>query len=230
MTPVIEAVPEEIYDIELEHSLLEANSKIARENRAVLDEHSITAVDVMGAIGSGKTTLITRLVEKLKPTYGVAVFNGDATTAEDIEQIVHQNVPVVQIATINGCHLDANLVQKALKRIDLENLDLILIENIGNLICPAEFPLGSRSRVVVVSVTEGPWMVKKHPHMFLGSDIVVVNKTDLAEVMGVSVEQLVRDVHTLKPDIKVIPASCKTGVGLDEIAVLLAPKEATADA
>jgi len=230
MTPIIEAVPEEIYDIELEHSLLEANAKIARENRAVLDKHDITAVDVMGAIGSGKTTLITRLVERLKPKYGVAVFNGDATTADDTAQIASQNVPVVQIATVNGCHLDANLIGKALKRVDLDQLDLILIENIGNLICPAEFPLGSRSRVVVVSVTEGPWMVKKHPHMFLGADTVVINKIDLAEVMGVSVDQLIQDVHTLKPDIKVIPASCKTGEGLDEIAALLAPKQTTANA
>jgi hydrogenase nickel incorporation protein HypB len=224
MTPIIEAVPEEIYDIELEHSLLEANAKLARQNRALLDEHGITAVDVMGAIGSGKTTLITRLVEKLKGQFGLAVFNGDATTANDTDGIADQGVPVVQLATINGCHLDANLVGKALNRVDLEKLDLILIENIGNLICPAEFPLGSRSRVVVVSVTEGPYTVKKHPHMFLGSDIVVINKIDLAQAMGVSVEQLVRDVHTLKPAIRVIPASCKTGAGLDEIAELLAPK------
>ena len=229
-TPIIEAVPEEIYDIELEHSLLEANAKIARQNRAVLDEHHITAIDVMGAIGSGKTTLITNLVRILKDNYGVAVFNGDATTSNDTDAIASQGVPVVQIATINGCHLDANLIGKALKRVDLNKLDLILIENIGNLICPAEFPLGSRSRMVVVSVTEGPYMVKKHPHMFMGAEIVVINKIDLAEVMGVKVEQLARDVHTLKPDIRVIPASCKTGAGLDEIAALLAPKKTAAHA
>jgi hydrogenase nickel incorporation protein HypB len=230
MTPVIEAVPEEIYDIELEHSLLEANAKIARTNRTVLDEHGITAIDVMGAIGSGKTTLITRLVERLKSDFGVAVFNGDATVANDTELIASQGVPVVQIATVNGCHLDANLVAKALKKIDLAPLDLILIENIGNLICPAEFPLGSRSRVVVVSVTEGPWMVKKHPHMFLGAEMVVINKTDLAEAMGVDVAQLARDVHTLKPSIRVIPASCKTGAGLDEIAAAVAPRKQSAHA
>lgn len=223
MTPIIEAVPEEIYDIELEHSLLEANAKLARENRALLDQHRVSAIDVMGAIGSGKTTLITRLVENLKERLGVAVLNGDATTAEDTELIAGFGVPVVQIATVNGCHLDANLVGKALRQIDLTTLDLILIENIGNLICPAEFPLGSRSRVVVVSVTEGPWMIKKHPHMFLGSDIVVINKTDLADAMEVKIENLVRDVHTLKPDIRVVPASCKTGEGLAEIARLLAP-------
>jgi hydrogenase nickel incorporation protein HypB len=219
--PTIEASPAEIYDIELEHSLLEANGKLARENRALLDRHGTTAIDFMGAIGSGKTTLITRLVEKLKPKVGVAVFNGDATTSTDADEIAAQGVPVVQIATINGCHLDANLVGKALKKIDLEETKLILVENIGNLICPAEFPLGSKARVVVVSVTEGTYMVKKHPHMFLGAQIVIINKTDLAQVMGVSVAELARDVHTLKPDIKVIPTSCKTGVGLEEMAAAI---------
>jgi hydrogenase nickel incorporation protein HypB len=170
----------------------------------------------MGAIGSGKTTLITKLVERLKGRLGVAVFNGDATTSNDADAIAKQNVPVVQIATINGCHLDANLVGKGLRKIELENLKLIFIENIGNLICPAEFPLGSKARVVVVSVTEGPWMVRKHPHMFLGAEIVVINKIDLAHAMEVSVEELVKDVHKLKPDIKVIPTSTKTGAGLDE--------------
>jgi len=205
MIPTIEASPEEIYDIELEHSLLEANGKLARENRALLDRHGITAIDFMGAIGSGKTTLITKVVEKLKGKGGVAVFNGDATTSDDADGIAKQGVPIVQIATVNGCHLDANLVGKALGKI-------------GNLICPAEFPLGSKARVVVISVTEGPWMVRKHPHMFLGAQIVVINKLDLAEAMGVSVEELTRDVHTLKPDIRVIGTSCKTGMGVEELA------------
>ncbi len=218
---MLEASPDEIYDIELEHSLLEANKKLADENRALLDRHGITAIDFMGAIGSGKTTLITKLVERLKDRMGVAVFNGDATTSSDADAISKQNVPVVQIATINGCHLDANVVGKGLKRIQLEKLKLIFIENIGNLICPAEFPLGSRARVVVVSVTEGPWMVRKHPHMFLGAQVVVINKTDLADAMEVSVDQLIADVHKLKPDIRVIPTSCKRGIGIDEVAQTL---------
>jgi hydrogenase nickel incorporation protein HypB len=219
--PKIEASPAEIYDIELEQSLLEANAELARKNRAVLDERGITAIDFMGAIGSGKTTLITRLVERLKEEVGVAVFNGDATTSNDADAIAGQNVPVVQIATVNGCHLDANLVGKAFNKISLEGLRLIFIENIGNLICPAEFPLGSKARVVVISVTEGPWMVRKHPHMFLGAQIVVINKIDLAEVMGVSIDDLIRDVHTLKPDIRVIPTSCKTGEGVGDVASAL---------
>jgi hydrogenase nickel incorporation protein HypB len=223
MIQQIEASPDEIYDIELEHSLLEANAKLAQENRALLDRHGITAIDFMGAIGSGKTTLITRLVERLKDQIGVAVFNGDATTSNDADLIASQSVPVVQIATVNGCHLDANLVGKALTKTKLDNLRLIFIENIGNLICPAEFPLGSKARVVVVSVTEGPYMVRKHPHMFLGAEVVVINKIDLAEAMGVSVSELTKDVHQLKPDITVIPTSCKTGAGLDQVkAALLA--------
>jgi hydrogenase nickel incorporation protein HypB len=221
MIQTIEASPDEIYDIELEHSLLEANAQLAKENRALLDRYGVTAIDVMGAIGSGKTTLIGRLVEKLKDRFGVAVFNGDATTSDDANVIASQSVPVVQIATVNGCHLDANLVGKALKKTNLDNLRLIFIENIGNLICPAEFPLGSKARVVVVSVTEGPWMVRKHPHMFLGAELVVINKVDLAEAMEVSVSELTKDVHRLKPDIAVIPTSCKTGAGLDEVAAAL---------
>ena len=148
--PTIEASPEEIYDIELEHSLLEANARLAEENRAVLDRHGITAIDFMGAIGSGKTTLITRLVEKLKNRLGVAVFNGDATTSSDADPIAAFGVPVVQIATINGCHLDANVVGKAFEKIDLKGVGLIFIENIGNLICPAEFPLGLKGVVLLV--------------------------------------------------------------------------------
>lgn len=217
----IAASPEEVYDIELEHSLLEANAKLAEENRDLLDRRGVTAIDFMGAIGSGKTTLITKLVEKLKDRVGVAVFNGDATTSSDADLIANQGVPLVQIATVNGCHLDANLVGKALDKIDLTNLNLLFIENIGNLICPAEFPLGSKARVVVISVTEGPWMVRKHPHMFLGAEIVIINKLDLASAMEVSVEALIRDVHRLKPSIKVIPTSCKTGAGLDEVAATL---------
>jgi hydrogenase nickel incorporation protein HypB len=217
MIQTIEASPDEIYDIELEHSLLEANARLAKENRSLLERHGVTAIDVMGAIGSGKTTLIGRLVERLKNRLGIAVLNGDATTSTDADLIAGQNVPVVQIATINGCHLDANLVGKALRKIDLAELQLIFIENIGNLICPSEFPLGSKARVVVVSVTEGQYMVRKHPHMFLGADLVVINKVDLAAAMEVSVDDLIADVHKLKPDIEVVPTSCKNGEGLGEL-------------
>ena len=219
--PRIEASPEEIYDIELEHSLLEANAKLAEQNRILLQSYGITAIDFMGAIGSGKTTLIARLAEKLKDDGGIAVFNGDATTSDDQNLVAGTGVQVVQLATINGCHLDANLVGKALRKIELDGLRLLFLENIGNLICPAEFPLGANARVVVISVTEGPWSVRKHPHMFLGAQIVVINKIDLAAAMEVKVDTLAADVHKLKPDVKVIPTSCKTGAGVDEVAAAI---------
>ena len=219
--PRIEASPEEIYDIELEHSLLEANAKLAEENRILLKKHGITAIDFMGAIGSGKTTLIARLAERLKDNGGIAVFNGDATTSDDQDLVAGTGVQVVQLATVNGCHLDANLVGKALRKIELEGLRLLFLENIGNLICPAEFPLGADARMVVISVTEGPWSVRKHPHMFLGAQIVVINKIDLAAAMEVKVDTLAADVHKLKPDVKVIPTSCKTGAGVDEVAAAI---------
>ncbi len=125
------------------------------------------------------------------------------------------------LATVNGCHLDANLVGKAMKKIKLDGLCLLFLENIGNLICPAEFPLGAKARVVVISTTEGPWSVRKHPHMFLGAKIVVINKTDLAAAMEVSVDALAADVRKLKPDIQVIPTSCRTGAGIDDVAAAL---------
>jgi hydrogenase nickel incorporation protein HypB len=216
----IEAPTEEIGEVEMEHDLFDANAKTAQDNRALLEKHGAAAIDFMGAIGSGKTTLITKLVEKLKSKIGVAIFNGDPTTTNDCDAIAAFDVPMVQIAT-NGCHLDANLVSKALKKIDVSKTALVLVENVGNLICPAEFPLGSKARVVVISVTEGPYMVRKHPHMFLGADLVVINKIDLADAMGVSVENLIADVHTLKPGLQVIPTSCKNGTGVDEVATAL---------
>jgi hydrogenase nickel incorporation protein HypB len=216
----ISAPAEEIGEAELEHDLFDANAQLAEQNRALLEKHGAAAIDFMGAIGSGKTTLIMRLVEKLKSKIGVAVLNGDPTTTDDYDAIARHDVPIIQIAT-NGCHLDAQLVSQGLQKIDPGKVALVFVENVGNLICPAEFPLGSKARVVVISVTEGPYMVKKHPRMFLGADLVVINKIDLASAMGVRVENLIADVHTLKPGLKVVAASAKNGVGVDEIATAL---------
>lgn len=214
------APPDEITEVAVADSVFDANDRRAQQNRELLARHGVTAVDIMGAIGSGKTTLITKLVERLKTSRRVAVVNGDPSTADDVLPIAAQAVPVIQIAA-NACHLDADLVAQGLDRLDLTRLDLIVIENVGNLICPAHFALGSKARVVVVSVTEGPWMVRKHPHMFLGAWIVVINKRDLADAMGVDFAALVRDVHTLKPDIRVIVTSARTGEGVDELAEAL---------
>ena len=192
MTRLKEAVKAEegeIYDIELDADLLKVNEELAAKNRELLRKHNVTAIDVMGAIGSGKTTLIEKLVQVLKEKHRIAAFKGDLTTTIDAELIGKHGVEVVPINTGKECHLDANLVRKAFKRINLAEIDLLFIENVGNLICPADFPLGSEKRIVVVSVTEGPYMVVKHPFIFMGTDVAVINKKDLAQAMEVDVKK-----------------------------------------
>jgi hydrogenase nickel incorporation protein HypB len=172
---------EETIKIEPGMDILKVNEKLALKNRELLRKHNVKAIDVMGSIGAGKTSLIEKLVQALKTKYRIAVFKGDLTTTIDAERIGRHGVKVVAINTGRECHLDANLVAKAVQRINLEDIDLLFIENVGNLICPAEFPLGTEKRVVVVSVTEGPYMVVKHPFSFMDADITVINKEDLAK-------------------------------------------------
>ncbi len=213
----IKAEEGEIFDIELEEDLLRKNEELARRNRKILDEYKIVAIDIMGSIGTGKTSLIKNLISHLKGKYEIGVIAGDLTTTIDADRIEKEGIKVIQVNTGKECHLDANLIKKALKKFDLGALDLLFIENVGNLICPADFPLGSHCRMVVVSVTEGPWMVRKHPYIFSQADVVVINKIDLAEAMKVSPEKLADDVYKINPAVKVIPANCIAGKGMKEI-------------
>lgn len=217
MKKTVKAEEDEIFDIELNIDILKANQKLAEENRKFLQKNGVKAIDVMGAIGSGKTSLIEKLVEALKDKYRIATFKGDLTTTIDAEQIARHGVEVVPINTGKECHLDANLVKKALQRLDLTKIDLLLIENVGNLICPAEFPLGSQKRIVVTSVTEGPYMVIKHPFIFTDADVVVINKIDLAKAMQVDVKKLKEDVKTINPNAKVAFTNCRTGEGINTV-------------
>ena len=208
----------EILDIELEKDFLEKNRKLAAENRKTLDQFAVTAIDVMGSIGSGKTSLIGLLASLLKKRYRIAVVAGDLTTTIDAERITRLGIEVVQVNTGKECHLDANLIKKALSSLPLKDLDLVFIENVGNLICPAEFPLGAHKRVVIVSVTEGPWMVKKHPYIFRSANVAVINKIDLAEIMGVDPSRLVDDIKSINSSVKTILTSCREEKGLKEVA------------
>lgn len=214
---VVKAEEGEIYDIELSTDLLKANQRLAEENKQFLHKSGVKAIDVMGATGSGKTSLIEKLAELLKTHYGMAVFKGDLTTTIDAELIARHGVKVVAINTGKECHLDANLVRKALKKLDMSEIQLLFIENVGNLICPAEFPLGSDKRVVVISVTEGPYMVVKHPFIFMDADVVVINKIDLAQAMDVDVKQLEKDVKTINPRAKVVATNCRSGEGVEKV-------------
>ena len=218
---VIRPEPGEVFDVELEEDILEANRKLAEENAGMLRRYGVRSFDIMGSVGSGKTSLIERLIEILKGRYRIAAIGGDAATTIDAERIGRHGAKVLQINTGKECHLDANLVKKALSRLDLSSIDILFIENVGNLICPADFPLGCEKRIVVVSVSEGEHMVVKHPYIFAGADLAVINKIDLSTIMGVDPSKIQRDIHLINPNLAVIRTSCKTGEGVAEVAKAL---------
>ena len=204
-------------EIEPGMNILEVNKQLAQKNIELLRKHHVKAIDIMGSIGAGKTSLIEKLVQKLKQKHRIAVFKGDLTTTIDAERIGRHGVQVITINTGRECHLDANVVARAVERISLEDIDLLIIENVGNLICPAEFPLGTDKRVVVVSVTEGPYMIVKHPFTFMNADVLVINKKDLAETMKIDTKQLEKQVKAIKPDVKVAVTNALSGEGVEEL-------------
>lgn len=214
---VITSSQDEVFDIELEADILKANRDLAEENHAKLKENGITTIDVMGSVGSGKTSLIKAMVSLLKRSHRVAVIEGDVTTTIDADIIAAEGIPTVQVNTGKECHLDANLIKKALTRLRLSELDLIFIENVGNLICPWEFPLGSDERLVVISVTEGPYMVLKHPMMFYEANSVAINKIDLADAMGVNPCKLKEDISRVNPKAMVVSTDCRNMIGIREV-------------
>ncbi|MCD6334776.1 MAG: hydrogenase accessory protein HypB [Candidatus Latescibacterota bacterium] len=214
---IIEAAEGEVFDIELEEDLLKKNRELAEGNRKLLDEHGVFAVDVMGSIGSGKTTLIGQMVRRLKGKRRIAALAGDLTTTIDADRIQAQGASVIEVNTGKECHLDANLVKKGIAELDLDEIDLLIIENVGNLICPGEFPLGAHKRMVIISVTEGPYMVLKHPYIFMDADVVAINKTDFSEAMSVDPAKLEKDALRVKPSLKVVRTNGLTGEGVDGI-------------
>jgi len=218
---IIKADQDEVLDIELEEDFLQANRHMAELNRRSFDRHHVKVIDFMGSIGAGKTSIIERLSECLKDKYRMGVIAGDTATSIDAERVAKHGVLSLQINTGRECHLDAPLVRKASKRLLREGVNLILIENVGNLICPAEFPLGAHMRVVVVSVTEGEYMIKKKGDIFRSAEVGIINKKDMAGPMAVDVDGLVKDALAANPKMKVIVTSTRTGEGIKELVAAL---------
>ena len=214
---IVTAKEEESLDIEVGKDLIRMNERIAGENLETLNKHGILAIDVMGSVGAGKTALIETMVDRLKDKKRVGMIAGDVTTTIDADRVTRHGVPSVQINTGRECHLDANMIRKALSELDLDALDLIFVENVGNLICPADYMLGCHRRLVVVSVTEGEWMIVKHPLIFKSANVAAINKLDLASAMGTNVEKLVEDARSINPRILIANTSAKTGQGVDEL-------------
>ncbi len=218
---VIKADQDEVLDIELEEDFLKANERMAALNRRTFDRAGVKVIDFMGSIGSGKTSIIEKLVEALKGKYRIGVIAGDTATDIDAQRIGRHGVPSIQINTGKECHLDAPLVRKASKKLLREGVNLVFIENVGNLICPAEFPLGSHKRVVVVSVTEGEYMIKKKQDIFRVAEVGIINKKDMSGPMGIDPNALVEDAHNANPKMGVVVTSTRTGEGIPELVAAL---------
>jgi hydrogenase nickel incorporation protein HypB len=206
----------QVKDVELGVDILALNRKMAEENSKLLKKNKVRCINVLGAIGSGKTLIIEKLIEILKNKGArCGVIAGDVAGDDDYRRFKGHGVQVMNVNTGKECHLDAHLVGHALGKLDLSRLDLLFIENVGNLVCPADFPLGSELTVTIVSVTEGDDMIRKHPVLMGMSDIIVVNKVSLAKIMGVDVKVLVKDAARIAPHTSVILTDAVTGTGME---------------
>ncbi len=196
--------------------ILQANDKLAEDNRALFDAAGTLVVNIMSAPGAGKTSLLTRTIGALGGSPRVGVIEGDIQGTYDAEQIGGLGVPVVQINTGGACHLDASMVSEALNELDLEGIDILIIENVGNLVCPAEFNVGEHMKVMLLSISEGHDKPLKYPLMFRESRALVINKIDLKPYVDADIGRIRKDSLSLNPDLKIFEVSCKTGEGLQE--------------
>jgi hydrogenase nickel incorporation protein HypB len=203
--------------IGIEKDMMEINRKIAEANRSLFRKEGVFALNIMGAVGSGKTSLIEVLYEKFKG-FRVGVIAGDVISDIDAKRLEKLGIPVIGVNTGRECHLDAHLIQHSLDKIPLKEIDLLFIENVGNLICPVDFPLGAQRSVTMVSVSEGDDTVEKHPMIFLNSDAAVINKIDIAESVGADPVKMRDDALEINPKLRVFMTSVKTGDGIPELA------------
>jgi hydrogenase nickel incorporation protein HypB len=207
--------------IDIRKDLFGANETAAAINAENFKAHEIFAIDIMGSVGTGKTQLIETLCEHLQKKYRILMLAGDLATTIDADRVAAHGVDTVQINTGTACHLDARMVKVALQNVNLADYKVVFIENVGNLICPAGYSLGVDIKMVVVSVTEGPYMIRKHPLTIKTADMIVINKIDLAKALEFDVDALEADIREVDANLPVFKVSSKTGEGIDELIVAL---------
>lgn len=209
--------------IEMNDEIIRDNEELARRNTRLLKKHNIRCIEVVGAIGSGKTLILEKIVEQISKTKEVFVICGDVSTTIDADRIQARGGTTYEINTGRECALNAYHIQEVIKAVDfpIEKTDVLFIENVGNLICPSDFILGAEKRVMVVSVTEGDHVIIKHPLLVKMSEIIIINKTDLAQVIGTDLDRMIGDAKAINPDIEVIPMSAKTGKNMDKLMTAL---------
>jgi len=196
-------------------NILGANDRVAEENSRMFKENGVFVINIMSSPGAGKTTLLEKTLAALKDKYRIGVIEGDVATAADAERIEALGVPVVQINTGEMCHLDGSMIREALPEFDLKALDLLIVENVGNLVCPAEFKVGEDHKVMLLSVAEGDDKPKKYPLMFHESSVLIINKTDLLPYTNFDMAKATSDSLGINPRLSIYPVSCRTGEGLD---------------
>ena len=207
--------------IETKKAVEKDNELLANRVHQKFKDNNIKSFDIVGAIGAGKTALLEKITQKLSSQYRILVICGDITTRVDADRIEKYNAETVQINTGRECALNAYHINQIIKNKDLNNYDLVFIENVGNLICPSDFILGTDKRLIVVSTTEGEWVVEKHPLLFKMSDIAVINKIDLKERLGTNVDKMISDAKKINPKIEVITTSAKTGENIEKLMNLM---------
>jgi hydrogenase nickel incorporation protein HypB len=200
--------------ITIERKVLEKNDELAGKNRQELTSRGITTLNLISSPGSGKTSILERTLDFLKESARIAVIEGDVQTDNDARRIARHHVPVVQIVTNGGCHLDAKLVEDAMTALPLGRIDLLIIENVGNLVCPSGYDLGENKKVVVLSVTEGEDKPLKYPSIFRNAHVMIVNKVDLLPHLKFNVEELKANALQVNPALKIFDVSCTTGEGI----------------
>jgi len=202
--------------ITIERKVLEKNDEIAQLNRAALKQHGVFSINLVSSPGSGKTSILEQTLGILRGRLRIGVIEGDVQTDFDAQRVARYQVPVIQIVTNGGCHLEARLVQDAMAQMDLHQLDLLVIENVGNLVCPANYDLGEALKVVVVSTTEGDDKPLKYPGMFRHASILIINKIDLLPYVNCNLEALKQNALNINPSLRVFETSCTTGAGILE--------------
>jgi len=202
--------------ITIERKVLEKNDTIAAQNRRAFAEARLFVINVVSSPGAGKTSLLEQTLTRLKGRLRVSVVEGDVQTDLDAQRVARYGAPVVQIVTNGGCHLEAKLVQDALASLDLAATDLLVIENVGNLVCPANYDLGEAMKVVLLSTTEGDDKPLKYPGMFRNASVLVVNKIDLLPYLPCNIDTLIANAREINPALRVFEVSCTTGAGLDD--------------
>jgi len=196
-------------------NILKANENIAQKNRDIFVKNKVYTINLMSSPGSGKTSLLERTIDLIKNELRVAVLEGDLQTDNDAQRIEKYGIPVVQINTNGACHLDANMVDSVLESFNFKEIDLFVIENVGNLVCPASFELGEHDKVVMVSIPEGDDKPIKYPVMFRKAKVLLVNKIDLLPYTNFNMSKTKKDAMSINPEIKIFEISCRTGEGLD---------------